>query len=45
MGHDRGGWYSWDPLDNFGQRSTDRIHPEWQQIGVGDHMVSTPDWS
>src|SRR5438477_13013046 len=30
MGVDRGGWYSWDRLDNFGRQSTDRIHPEWQ---------------
>ena len=28
MGTDRGGWYSWDRLDNFGRRSTDRVHPE-----------------
>ena len=27
MGTDRGGWYSWDLLDNFGRRSADRIHP------------------
>lgn len=42
MGHDRAGWYSWDRLDNFGQASADRIHPEWQAIAVGDHLGSTP---
>ena len=29
MGGDRGGWYSWDLLDNNGRPSTDRIVPEW----------------
>ena len=43
MGHDRAGWYSWDRLDNFGVPSADRIHPEWQQISVGDRMVSAPN--
>ena len=45
MGTDRGGWYSWDRLDNFGRRSTDRIHPEWQQIRVGDRLAAKPDGS
>ncbi|MBK9180990.1 MAG: SRPBCC family protein [Acidimicrobiales bacterium] len=45
MGVDRGGWYSWDRLDNFGRRSTERIHPEWQQIAVGDHFTAKPDGS
>lgn len=45
MGVDRGGWYSWDRLDNFGRRSVDRIHPEWQEIAVGDHLVAKPDGS
>lgn len=45
MGTDRGGWYSWDRLDNFGRRSVDRIHPEWQPISVGDHFVAMPDGS
>jgi hypothetical protein len=43
MGIDRGGWYSWDRLDNWGRRSTERIHPEWQQIAVGDRLSSMPD--
>ena len=45
MGIDRGGWYSWDRLDNWGRRSTERIHPEWQQIAVGDHVSAMPDGS
>jgi proline iminopeptidase len=45
MGTDRGGWYSWDRLDNFGRRSADRLHPEWQQIRVGDRLAATPDGS
>ena len=45
MGTDRGGWYSWDRLDNFGKRSAGRIHPEWQQIAVGDRLAATPDGS
>lgn len=45
MGVDRGGWYSWDRLDNFGRRSTECIHPEWQQIAVGDRFYGTPSKS
>lgn len=43
MGHGRAGWYSWDRLDNFGVPSADRIHPEWQDVSVGDRLLSTPD--
>jgi hypothetical protein len=43
MGCDRAGWYSWDRLDNGGVPSAERIHPEWQQISVGDHLASKPD--
>jgi proline iminopeptidase len=42
MGCDRAGWYSWDGLDNGGVRSADRLHPEWQEIAVGQHMISSP---
>jgi proline iminopeptidase len=42
MGCDRAGWFSWDRLDNGGVPSADRIHPEWQQIAVGQHMISSP---
>ena len=45
MGTDRGGWYSWDRLDNFGRRSAERIHPEWQEIALGDHLAAKPDGS
>jgi hypothetical protein len=42
MGCDRGGWYSWDRLDNAGISSAERIHPGWQDVSVGDRMLSTP---
>jgi proline iminopeptidase len=45
MGTDRGGWYSWDRLDNFGRRSAHRLHPEWQPVEVGDRFVARPDGS
>jgi proline iminopeptidase len=45
MGVDRAGWYSWDRLDNFGRRSAERIHPEWQEISAGDHLTAKPDGS
>jgi hypothetical protein len=42
MGCDRAGWYSWDRLDNGGVPSAERIHPEWQQVSVGDRWGSVP---
>jgi proline iminopeptidase len=42
MGYDRAGWYSWDHLDNGGRPSADRVHPEWQEINVGDWLTA---WS
>lgn len=45
MGTDRGGWYSWDHLDNFGRRSADRLHLEWQDVAVGSRMNGKPDGS
>lgn len=45
MGTDRAGWYSWDRLDNFGKRSADALHPEWQEISLGDRFLGTPDGS
>jgi hypothetical protein len=42
MGCDRGGWYSWDRLDNGGEPSAERIHAEWQDVSLGEHMLSTP---
>lgn len=41
MGCNRAGWYSWDRLDNDANPSADRIHPEWQDVSVGDHLPST----
>jgi len=38
MGGDRGGWYSWDHLDNAGRPSAHRVHPEWQDLARGDHV-------
>jgi proline iminopeptidase len=42
MGCDRAGWYSWDVLDNGGQASAERIHPEWQEIAIGRRLSSSP---
>jgi proline iminopeptidase len=38
MGGDRGGWYSWDHLDNGGRPSATQVHPEWQDLHVGDYV-------
>jgi proline iminopeptidase len=38
MGGDRGGWYSWDRLDNGGRPSATEIHPEWQDLALGDYV-------
>lgn len=38
LGWDRGGWYSWDHLDNAGRPSAHEIHPEWQGLAVGDQL-------
>jgi len=38
LGGDRGGWYSWDHLDNAGRPSAREVHSEWQDLGVGDHV-------
>lgn len=38
MGWGRGGWYSWDLLDNGGRPSAREIHPEWQGLTVGDQL-------
>jgi proline iminopeptidase len=43
MGCQRGGWYSWDRLDNGGEPSEDRIVPELQSIAAGDRLPATPD--
>jgi|SRR5215469_3194982 proline iminopeptidase len=38
MGWDRGGWYSWDRLDNAGRPSATEVHKEWQDVAVGDQL-------
>jgi proline iminopeptidase len=38
LGGGRGGWYSWDRLDNGGRPSATRVHPEWQDLAVGDYV-------
>jgi hypothetical protein len=37
-GAHRGGWYSWDRLDNGGRPSATEVHPEWQDLSVGDYV-------
>jgi proline iminopeptidase len=39
MGYSRAGWYSWDHLDNLGRPSAQRLHPEWQDIHLGDFLA------
>lgn len=42
MGAARGGWYSYDFIDNRGHRSADRVMPELQRIEVGMVMPALP---
>ncbi len=41
MGGDRAGWYSWDALDNHGERSARRIVPEWQNYQIDRRNART----
>ncbi|MEV6210168.1 hypothetical protein [Kitasatospora sp. NPDC051914] len=43
MGGDRGGWYSWDRLDHYGEPSAERIVPQWQDLEEGQHLLTAPD--
>ena len=43
MGCRRAGWYSYDILDNAGVESAKAVHPELQEIAVGDVLPATPD--
>jgi hypothetical protein len=43
LGSGRGGWYSYDWIDNDGQPSADRILPELQRLQVGDQILMLPD--
>jgi len=42
IGKDRGGFYSYDWMENLaglGIHSTDKIHPEFQEVKVGDRIL------
>jgi hypothetical protein len=46
MGQGRGGWYTYDWLENLiglDIHNADRIVPAWQQLQVGDSLRLTPD--
>ncbi|MDQ3855589.1 MAG: SRPBCC family protein [Chloroflexota bacterium] len=43
MGCRRGGWYSYDLLDNLGRPSAEQIIPELQQMEPGDLVPMSPD--
>jgi hypothetical protein len=43
LGQNRGGFYSYDLLENLARldiHSADRIHPEWQDLKAGDDFVT-----
>ena len=42
MGGNRGGWYSWDWIDNQGEPSADRIVSEWQHLEQADQLYRVP---
>jgi hypothetical protein len=42
IGYGRAGWYSYDWLDNDGQRSARQIRPQWQQLRAGDRILMMP---
>jgi hypothetical protein len=42
IGFGRGGWYSYDLLDNLGRHSAERIVPELQHTEVGDLIPMGP---
>ena len=45
MGHDRAGMYSYEKLENLAgikHRNADRIHPEWQDLAIGDSIRLIP---
>jgi hypothetical protein len=45
LGCQRGGWYSYDLLDNGSRPSADRILPEHQHLEVGDVVKAVPNGS
>jgi hypothetical protein len=42
IGYGRGGWYSYDWIDNDGEPSADRIDPALQRLEVGDRIEMLP---
>src|SRR5688572_3202806 len=42
IGYGRGGWYSYDWIDNDGKRSVHRIDPALQHLAVGDRIQMLP---
>jgi hypothetical protein len=42
MGAGRAGWYSWDAIDNGGQRSAAHVVADLQAIAPGDVMPGAP---
>jgi hypothetical protein len=42
IGYGRGGWYSYDWIDNDGRPSVDRIDPSLQWLSVGDRIEMMP---
>jgi hypothetical protein len=43
MGCNRGGYYSYDVLDNGNERSARELHPDLMNLAVGDRIPATPD--
>lgn len=43
MGCSRAGFYSVDAIDNGGIESAREIHPEWQELAIGQILPATPD--
>ncbi|HMA26843.1 MAG TPA: hypothetical protein VKO62_04340, partial [Solirubrobacterales bacterium] len=45
LGQDRGGFYSYEWLENLAgcrMRNADRIHPEWQHREIGEKVMLHP---
>ena len=42
IGYGRGGWYSYDWIDNDGRPSADAIDPRLQRLAVGDRIEMLP---
>jgi hypothetical protein len=42
IGYGRGGWYSYDWIDNDGKPSVERIDPALQRLTVGDRIEMVP---